>query len=258
MATGHHDESPRSARVRTGSARPDPRLPGVVRAGAGRGEAARTPSRWNRVGWKSILIGVLVWCVLWGKADLRTVFGGLAITWGVAVVFPLPAIRYRGRIRPWGVVRLVAVTLTDLVISSTRVALMAIDWRRPVKSAIIGVKLRTTSDLLVAMIVELVGLLPGSVVVEQVRASSRLYVHVLDVRDASQLEEATAKVRAVERRVLRAFGSDEDLALLARPVPKAGDASGAAPREQPSVHPVDRSISPMDGSEDAPYEEETR
>ena len=227
MPAGRQDDRSGPGEAGGGALRSDPKVvPGAVRA-ASRGDG-RIPSRWNRVGWKSILIGVLVWCILWGKADLLTILGGLAITWGVALVFPLPAIRYRGRIRPWGIVRLVAATLVDLVVSSTRVALLAIDWRRPVKSAIIGVKLNTTSDLLVAMIVELVGLVPGSVVVEQVRASSRMYVHVLDVRDDSQLEEAYAKVRAVERRVLRAFGSDEEVALLDQPRP----ATAGAPQPQ--------------------------
>lgn len=216
--------------------RADPKVPGAVRAAAGRGDGPRTPSRWNRVGWKSITVGVLVWCILWNKADLRTILGGLAVVWGVALVFPLPAIRYRGRIRPLAVLRLVAVTLVDLVISSVRVALLAIDWRRPVRNAIVGVRLRTTSDLLVAMIIELIGLVPGSVVVEHVRTTSRIYVHVLDVHH-SRLQEAYEMVRAVERNVIRAFGTDEEISLLDQPWPEDG-APKPATSELPAEHPA--------------------
>ncbi|SDB88115.1 multicomponent Na+:H+ antiporter subunit E [Raineyella antarctica] len=230
--------------------RTDPKAAGAVRAEAARSDTGRTQTRWNRVGWRSILIGVLVWCILWGKADLRTILGGLAVTWGVALVFPLPAIRYRGRIRAWGVVRLIAATLVELVISSTRVALLAINWRKPVSSAIVGVRLRTTSDLLVAMIVELIGLVPGSVVVEQVRASSRVYVHVLDVSDPERLSEAYAVVRAVEERVIRAFGTDDEVALLDRPVPEADNGPAPIPTEPPAetpvTHPMVEPVEPAD------------
>jgi len=180
----------------------------------------RAPSRFGKIGWRSSLVGVLIWCILWGKIDLLTIFGGLAITWGVPVMFPLPAIRYRGRIRPWGVLRLTVVTVINLVVSSTQVAALAVSWRRPVKSAIVGVKLRTNSDLLVAMIVELIGLVPGSVVIEQMRTSSRVYVHVLDVKDGSELEGAYAMVRGVEERVIRAFGTDKEVALVNQGPPR--------------------------------------
>lgn len=225
---------PQRPAVRAG--RPDTKGPGAIRTVAGRGDGPRTPSRWNRVGWKSITLGVLIWCILWSKADLRTILGGLAVTWGVALVFPLPAVRYRGRIRPLAVVRLVAAVLVDLVISSVRVALLAIDWRRPVRNAIIGVRLRTTSDLLVAMIIELIGLVPGSVVVEHVRTTSRVYVHVLDVHD-SQLQEAYEQVRAVERLVIRAFGTDAEIAQLDQPWPEDDGATPAA-TELPTEHPA--------------------
>lgn len=190
----------------------------------------RAPTRRHRVGWRSVLVGVVLWCVLWGKADLRTVLGGLVITGGVALVFPLPAVRFRGRIRPWQVLRLVGATLVDLVISSLRVAALAVNWRRRVTSAIVGVKLRTTSDLLVAVIVELIGLVPGSVVVEQFRTSSKVYVHVLDVPDVAHLTEAYTMVRTVEERVIRAFGTDEEVALLGRP-PRDGTARTTTPKE---------------------------
>lgn len=179
----------------------------------------RLPIGRNRVGWRSIAIGVVIWCVLWQQADLLTILGGMAVTGGVALLFPMPAIRYRGTIRPLGFLRLVVVTTADLVVSSFRIAVLAADWRRPVRSAVLGVRLRTNSDLLVAMIIQLIGLVPGSVVVEHVRTSSRLYVHVLDVRDPSQLGEARERVRDVERRVLRAFGTDDELASLDRPLP---------------------------------------
>ncbi len=192
-----------------------------------RPEGGRVPTRRARAGWRSILIGVLIWCILWGRLDLKTVLGGLLVVGGVALLFPLPVIRFRGRIRPGGVVRLVATTLLDLFVSSWRVAVLAMAWRRPVRSAIVRVRLRTNSDLLVAMIVELVGLVPGSVVVEQMRAPTRIFVHVLDVRDRSHLDEAYAVVRTVEERVIRAFGTDEEVAALARPVPgsRSGDRS---------------------------------
>ena len=112
-----------------------------------------------------------------------------------------------------------AATLVDLVVSSLRVMKLAVNWRRPVRSAVVAVRLRTSSDLLLAMVVELVGLVPGSVVVELIRATSTIYVHVLDVRDDRHLDEARAGVRQVEERVIRAFGTDEEYAALGADAP---------------------------------------
>lgn len=199
------------------------------------GDGSRVPTRRVRPGWRSILIGVLIWCILWGRVDVKTILGGLVVTGGVALLFPLPAIRFRGRIRLLGVIRLVLTTLLDLVESSWRVAVLAVAWRRPVRSAIVRVRLRTNSDLLIAMIVELVGLVPGSVVVEQTRAPSQVFVHVLDVRDRSHLDEAYAIVRTVEERVIRAFGTDEELAALGAPPGAVPTSAAAAAVTEPAV-----------------------
>lgn len=241
---------------RTTTGRPDPRDGGTARALAPRGRTERLTSRRNRIGWRSVLVGVALWCVLWGQIDLLTILGGLAVTAGIAVLFPLPAIRYRGRIRPWGVVRLLAVTTADLVVSSTRVALLAADWRRPVRSAVVGVRLRTNSDLLIAMIIQLIGLVPGSVVVEHIRTSSRLYVHVLDVRDASSVDEAREMVRTVERRVLRAFGTDDEVAALEQPL--EDEAPDAAARELPAVPPTRRAAARTPGPHTDPRGRQVR
>ncbi len=184
-------------------------VPEVIESAEG-----RRPRR-SRVGFRAVLAAVIIWCMLWGSFDLRTVLGGALVAVAIAVLFPLPPIRFRGRIRPWRAVRLVVATLADLVVSSIRVMVLAVNWRHPVRSAVVAVRLRTSSDLLIAMIVEIVGLVPGSVVVELIRSTSTIYVHVLDVRDDRHLDEARVGVRMVEERVIRAFGTDEEYAALA-------------------------------------------
>lgn len=177
--------------------------------------ANRGSRRRRRIGWKSLLIGVVVWCTIWGRLDPLTILGGVLVSFLIVVLFPLPVIRFKGKVRPWGLAKLVVLTLYDLVKSSIWVAGLALNLRKTVRSAIVTVDLRTSSDLLIAMIVELVGLVPGSVVIQVDRATSTLHVHILDVDSVDELPEAYEGVRIVERRVIRAFGSDEELAAIA-------------------------------------------
>lgn len=54
--------------------------------------------------------------------------------------------------------------------------------------------------------------MPGSTVIEARRAAGILYVHVLGVDDAAGREAARADVLAVERSLVRALGTEAEIA----------------------------------------------
>ena len=56
--------------------------------------------------------------------------------------------------------------------------------------------------------------MPGTLVMEARRQESVVYLHVMDVRSDADIEAARRKVLEAEERVVRSFGSDDEVAAL--------------------------------------------
>jgi len=98
----------------------------------------------------------------------------------------------------------------DIVVASVQVAAIAVR-RRPPRSAVLRIRLRSHSDVVLTLTAELVSVVPGSIVVEAHRLTGTLYVHVLDVDMAGGIESARRHVLAQEERVLRALAARAEL-----------------------------------------------
>jgi multicomponent Na+:H+ antiporter subunit E len=96
------------------------------------------------------------------------------------------------------------------------VAWLAVRPGSPPRGALVKVRLRTDSDLLLTLIAEALTLVPGSVVLDVDRPHRELSLHLLHVRDDDDLRRQKASVLATEDRVVRAFGTAEDVAALER------------------------------------------
>ena len=179
-----------------------------------------------RVQWQSLVWLTAVWVLLWGDLSVGNVLAGLTIAYVVSVVMPLPPIAAQGRVRPLALAHLVGRFAVDVVVASVQVGAQAFRVRPPL-SAVIRVRLRSSSDLYLTLTAELCSLVPGSVVVEAHRLTSTLYLHVLDVTGSDGIETARRRVLAQEERVLRALASDAELeaAGLAGPRPPAAPAT---------------------------------
>ena len=161
----------------------------------------------------AVVVLTVTWALLWDRVSLFIVLTGVLLSLLVFLVFPLPRIERDGRVRPVALARLVGRLGVDLVRSSVRVVGLVLSSRTP-RGAIIRVQLRSRSDLVLTLTAELVSLVPGSIVLEVRRASSTLYLHVLDTVEPAALEQAARDVLDAEARVLRAFGTDEEVRLL--------------------------------------------
>jgi multicomponent Na+:H+ antiporter subunit E len=175
---------------------------------------APKPASRRRLPWLRILGLAVVWVLFWGDLSLANVLSGLLLGLLVTLVFPLPPIEFHGRFRPVAHARLIAVLLWDLVRSSVVVAAQAFRFGRGMTNAVVRVQLRSRSDLYLTLTTELVSLVPGSLVLEARRAEGVVYLHVMDVRSEADLDQARRDVRDAEARVLRAFGSDDEVAAL--------------------------------------------
>ncbi|MCB7135097.1 Na+/H+ antiporter subunit E [Cellulosimicrobium marinum] len=161
--------------------------------------------------WRTVVWLTLVWVMLWGDLAWGTVVAGVLVGALVIVLFPLPSVATRGRLRPWHLLVLLARFVADLVTASFQVSALAIDPRRTPRGAVVGVRLRNPSDVYMTLTAELTSLVPGSLVVEAHRLTGMLYLHVLDLEQAGGVEQVRADALALEARVLHAFASNEDL-----------------------------------------------
>lgn len=172
-------------------------------------------ARRRRPSLAAVVVLTVVWLLLWDSPSWFLLLTGVLLSVLVFLVFPLPPVERTGRVRPRALAVLVGRLLADLVRSSVRVVGLTFARRTP-RSAIVRVRLRSRSDLVLTLTSELVSLVPGSIVLEVRRSSSTLYLHVLDTVEPAALQHAAQEVLDAEDRVLRAFGTDEEVEEVRR------------------------------------------
>jgi multicomponent Na+:H+ antiporter subunit E len=155
----------------------------------------------------------LAWSLLWDRITLGNIVSGLLVGLLVTLAFPLPSIEFGGRLRLHRLLVLVLHFVRDLAVASGQVVILAFSPRPP-RNSVIAVQLRTHSDFYLTLTSELVGLVPGSTVIEARRASSIVYLHLLDVSGKTALEQARQHVLEIEERVVRVFGSPDEIAAV--------------------------------------------
>ncbi|MGN9809694.1 Na+/H+ antiporter subunit E [Micromonospora sp. BQ11] len=174
-----------------------------------RGRIGRGRDRLVAVGWL-----VLLWNLLWGDVSWGNLVGGVLVAGAVLLFFPLPPVTFGGRVRPRAVLVLLLRFAGELVTASANVARIAVRPGYRPRGAIIAVRMRVRTDLNLALTAEVLSLVPGTLVVEVDRDAGVIYVHVLDVRDPSDLVDSRDRIHAVERRLVRAFGSAAEVRLV--------------------------------------------
>jgi len=146
-----------------------------------------------------------------GIVDWLTLVTGIVLALGVTRLFYLPPVELSGRFNPFWFLAFVARFIGDLVSASFTVAYQAIRPRGVTSNAVIAVDLVTRSDFIITATAIAISLVPGSLVVEVDRQRSILYLHILSVADRDAADLVRMRVLSVERQLVRAFGSKDDV-----------------------------------------------
>jgi multicomponent Na+:H+ antiporter subunit E len=162
---------------------------------------------------------MLVWVLLWGSASAANILGGLAVAMVITVLLPLPVVPVQGRIHPLSLLRLVAVVAYQLVLSSLQVAWLAVRPGPPPLSAVLRARMSIKSDLVLALAVNILTVIPGSMVLEIDQERRLIYVHVIDVGSEKAVARFYRQVEQVERLLIATFERDADL----RPATAGGE-----------------------------------
>lgn len=169
------------------------------------------------LGWRlwqqlPLIIGLVVlWMLLWGSVTWLTLASGVVVAVVVTRLFYLPPVELSGRFNPFWSLVFLGRFLVSLVVASFQVAYQALRRRRVTRNAVIAVDLVTRSDFITTAVAVSISLIPGSLVVEVDRQRSILYLHTLNVADLEAADLVRRKVLSVERQLVRALGSKDDV-----------------------------------------------
>ncbi|MEV5070334.1 Na+/H+ antiporter subunit E [Microbacterium sp. LMI12-1-1.1] len=167
---------------------------------------------------------IALWMLLWGQFTWLAFLTGLIAAIIVTRIFRLPPVELSGRVNLWWGFVFVAEFIVAVIHGSLIVAWQVLDFRRQPGAAIIAVQLRTDDDLIMTHTGVTASLIPGSLIVETDRDRRILYLHVIGVRDDTDVEKQRASVYHWEERIVRAVGSRAQLQAIraARPVAGGG------------------------------------
>jgi multicomponent Na+:H+ antiporter subunit E len=150
---------------------------------------------------------VALWMLLWGQFTVLAFLTGVVAAVVVTRVFRLPAVELSGRVNLWYGAVFVVTFLGALVSGSLTVAWQIVNPRRYPGTAVIAVPLRTDDDLIMTHVGVTASLIPGSLILEADRDRRILYLHVVGVDSARDLERQRESVLRWERRIVMALGS---------------------------------------------------
>jgi multicomponent Na+:H+ antiporter subunit E len=158
----------------------------------------------------------LVWVLLWGTFTPLSVVGGVLLAVLVTAVIRLPLPPERLPLRPLRLLGLAGYVLYDVVVSTVQVSWQTLRYGPDARGAILAVPLLSASDRVVAIVANAFTLSPGTITL-QVDAQHRLwYVYALGPRDRAGAERVRQQALDMQRRVLVAFGSPDEIAEAER------------------------------------------
>ncbi|GAA2406289.1 hypothetical protein GCM10010420_37730 [Streptomyces glaucosporus] len=149
----------------------------------------------------------VLWIVLWGSVSPLVLVCGLVVVALAVLLFPLPPVTHRVRVRPLWAAAMAGRLLVNLVGSALTVAREALLRGPRARAAVLEAPLRVDTDLLITATAHLTAVTPGSMVLEIDREGRRVYIHALPVRDAAEAEAQRGDVAAAERWVVRALST---------------------------------------------------
>jgi multicomponent Na+:H+ antiporter subunit E len=113
-------------------------------------------------------------------------------------------------LHPVSLLHLIVLVGYYLVVSSLQVAWLAIRPGAPPVNAVLRVHLDIKSDLVLALAVNIINLIPGSIALEIDQTHRMVYAHVIDVGSERSVNRFYHQVSQVERLLVASFERDSD------------------------------------------------
>jgi multicomponent Na+:H+ antiporter subunit E len=157
----------------------------------------------------AIVLLTSIWIALWGDVTVANAVGGVLVSSLCLTVVPLSTPSRHGHLRPLSALRYVLFFAKELVVANFVVATEVITPGNRDNEGIVALPLAPScSPTVLLVVVNSIGLTPGTVVVEIAEDPSTLFVHVLHLDDH---DTSVRSLLELERRAIEAFGSDAAL-----------------------------------------------
>lgn len=158
-----------------------------------------------------------VWIALWGDLSPANALAGVVVALIVLFALPLPLVPVGGRFHPLSFLELIAASIYYTLESSLQVAWFAIRPSGPPVSGVLRVSLGIQSDLVLVICIDLLNLIPGTLVLEVDRQRCVVYVHVLDVGSDEAVAKFYRTTRRLEHLLINAFERPAERRRIAPP-----------------------------------------
>ena len=178
------------------------------------GSAPRSRGGWMQVRPRVLEICwlALVWVLLWGTFTPLSVVGGVVVGIAVIAAFRFPPAAAHLPVRPLRLLGLVGYLVYDMVVSGAGVGWQTLRYGRAARGAVFAVPLLSESDRVVTVIANALSLSPGAMALQIDHEHGLWFVYALGPRDAVGVERTRRRTMDMQRRVIAALGSAEELA----------------------------------------------
>jgi multicomponent Na+:H+ antiporter subunit E len=171
----------------------------------------RVRPRLVEVGWLT-----LVWVLLWGSFSPLSIVGGVAVAVAVIGAFRFPPAEAHLPFRPLRLLGLVGYLVYDMVVSGAEVSWQTLRYGPAARGAVFEVPLLSSSDRVVTVVANALTLSPGAMALQIDHAHGLWFVYALGPRDPAGVERNRRRALDMQRRVLAALGTREELAAVER------------------------------------------
>jgi multicomponent Na+:H+ antiporter subunit E len=190
---------------------------GAVRRARRPGWAARLGPRVLEVLWLTV-----VWVLLWGTFTPLSIVGGVVVGTLVISAFRFPPAAAHLPFRPLRVLGLLAYLAYDVVASGAEVSWQTLRYGRTARGAVIAVPLLSRSDRVVTVVANALSLSPGAMALQIDHEHGLWFVYALGPRNRDGVERSRRRTLDMQRRVIAALGTPEELAAVRQLATKVG------------------------------------
>ena len=169
------------------------------------------------IGWLAV-----VWVLLWGTFTPLSIVGGVVVAIGVLAAFRFPPPAPYLPLRPLRLVALLGYLVYDMVVSGAEVSWQTVRYGRSARGAVFEVPLLSGSDRVVTVIANALSLSPGAMALQIDQERGRWFVYALGPRDPAGVERSRRRAMDMQRRVIAALGTPEELAAAEAELTRTG------------------------------------
>ncbi|NLU83142.1 Na+/H+ antiporter subunit E [Rhodococcus sp. HNM0569] len=153
---------------------------------------------------------MFVWILLWGNVSAGNILAGLGVGLAITFLLPLPRVPVEGRVHPLSLLHLIAVMFWEMAKSSVQVAWLAIRPSPPPVTGVLRHQFAIRSDLVLTLCVDVLNLIPGTMVLEIDQVRRICYIHVLDVGSDRAVDQFHRTVERIEQLFIASFERPAD------------------------------------------------